>query len=237
MVASTLRIVTYNIHGQRDNRAALARVVRAEAPDIAIVQEGPRRLWWRHRRAELARRWGMFVVDGGEPAAGNVLLAGMRVRVHDTRCLLFPLHFGRHLRGAVVARCTVGVVPFLVCGTHLALDQAERCAQVRRLRAELAPADDRYGVIIGGDLNETSERPAWRILADGLVDAGGDDLTPTFPTRVPQHRIDALFVGASCQIRGYRVVDTPASRAASDHFPVLVDLVLPPAADGSDGCE
>lgn len=223
-----VRILTYNIHGQRDAATALDKVVRAAAPDVAVVQEGPRRILWRHRRARLAQRWDMVVADGGEPAAGNVLLVAPRVRVHDTRCVLFPLHVGRHLRGAVLAWCSVAGVPFLVCGTHLALDQEERCAQVRVLRTLLVA--DAVTSIVAGDLNETAERPAWRALVAGMTDAAGADTTPTFPARAPEHRIDVVFVDPACQVRGYRVVDTPASKVASDHLPVLVDLALPAAA-------
>ena len=42
-----LRVVSYNVHGQRDDVAALATVVRQLAPDVVIVQEGPRRFGWR----------------------------------------------------------------------------------------------------------------------------------------------------------------------------------------------
>ena len=38
-----LRVASYNIHTQRDDTVALAQVVREIAPDVLIVQEGPRR--------------------------------------------------------------------------------------------------------------------------------------------------------------------------------------------------
>ncbi len=43
-------------------------------------------------------------------------------------------------------------------------------------------------------------------------------------------RIDALFVDARITVVDYDVVDTPLTRRASDHFPVLVDLLLPATA-------
>jgi endonuclease/exonuclease/phosphatase family metal-dependent hydrolase len=42
----------------------------------------------------------------------------------------------------------------------------------------------------------------------------------------PQHRIDGVFSRAA-EVTSYRVVDTPDARAASDHFPVVVELTLP----------
>ena len=50
-----LRVLSYNVHGQRDDVAALGRLVRDLAPDIAIIQEAPRRFRWRQKCAQLAR--------------------------------------------------------------------------------------------------------------------------------------------------------------------------------------
>ncbi len=49
-----LRVVSYNVHSQRDDTAALAAVVRGPTPDVVIVQEGPRRFRWRQKSATLA---------------------------------------------------------------------------------------------------------------------------------------------------------------------------------------
>src|SRR5439155_27089952 len=65
-----LRVLSYNVHGQRDDRAALAAVVRGLAPDVAVIQEAPRRLRWRTRCADLARRLDLVHAGGGAPAVG-----------------------------------------------------------------------------------------------------------------------------------------------------------------------
>ncbi|PYC60794.1 endonuclease, partial [Micromonospora arborensis] len=59
-----LRVVSYNIHSQRDDTAALAAVVRAATPDVVIVQEGPRRFRWRQKSATLAEAFGLVVAAG-----------------------------------------------------------------------------------------------------------------------------------------------------------------------------
>jgi endonuclease/exonuclease/phosphatase family metal-dependent hydrolase len=82
-------------------------------------------------------------------------------------------------------------------------------------------------VIVGVDVNETSTGPAWRTVGGGLVDAAektGQSDFPTFPTRNPVRRIDAIFVDPSRPVLGYRVLDTPQTRIASDHFPLLADV-------------
>ncbi|WBB79968.1 endonuclease/exonuclease/phosphatase family protein [Micromonospora sp. WMMD882] len=223
-----LRVLSYNVHTQRDDTAALAEVVRAARPDVVIVQEGPRRFRWRARCAALAGSFGMVVGVGGLPALGNLLLTNLRVRVLDTHCQRFPLTPGRHLRGAAFAECVVGGARFVVAGSHLSTDPAERPAQARLFRAEIDAA--RWPVVAGADLNEGPDGPAWATVADGLTDAAvaadrADRLT--YSCAQPRRRIDAIFVDPRITVVDYDVVDTAQTRRASDHFPVLVDLLLP----------
>ncbi|MFC7548393.1 endonuclease/exonuclease/phosphatase family protein [Plantactinospora sp. GCM10030261] len=229
-----LRVMSYNVHSQRDDLAALAAAVRALAPDVVLVQEAPRRFRWRHGCAALAERLGMVVAVGGLPALGNLVLTTLRVRVHRTWTTRFPLTPGRHLRGAAFAECSVGPAPdgstvsrFVVVGSHLSLDPVERSSQAGLLRAELA--DVELPVIIGADVNERPDGAAWRTMADGLVDtavaAGRADVL-TFPCPTADRRIDAIFVDPRVQVVDCQVPDTEQIRRASDHYPVLADLLL-----------
>ncbi|MFC8618922.1 endonuclease/exonuclease/phosphatase family protein [Micromonospora purpureochromogenes] len=223
-----LRVVSYNIHSQRDDTAALAAVVREAAPDVVIVQEAPRRFRWRQRCATLAESFGLVVAAGGLPSLGNLLLTSLRVRVLATRCQRFPLTPGRHLRGAAYAECAVGGARFLLAGSHLSTDPAERPGQAALLKRELAGAD--LPVVLGADLNEGPDGEAWRTVGAGLTDAAvAADAADrhTYSCANPRRRIDALFVDPRVTVVGYDVVDTPLTRRASDHFPVLVDLLLP----------
>jgi len=229
-----LRVMSYNVHTQRDDVAALAEVVRAAAPDVLVVQEAPRRFRWRSKCAALARSFGMVVAAGGLPALGNLVVTTLRVRVHETRCLRFPLTPGRHLRGAAFVECSApdsdGTARFAVAGSHLSTDPAERPGQAELLKKAMGQAG--APLVFGGDLNEGPGGPAWRTLSDGLTDAAeatgcADRLT--FSCANPRDRIDALFVDPRITIARYDVIDTPLARRASDHFPILVDLELPPA--------
>ena len=107
MSGALLRVMSYNVHGMKDDRAALTGLIRDAAPDVLIVQEAPRRFRWRQKCAYLADEVGMVVAAGGLPSLGNLLLVSLRVAVHDTWCLRYPLTPGRHLRGAVFARGSV----------------------------------------------------------------------------------------------------------------------------------
>jgi len=218
----TLRVVSYNVHSLRDDRLALVRVVRDLAPDVLVLQEAPRRFWWRARCAALANAFGLVVAVGGAPGLGNLILTQVRVRVDQVWCQQFPLTPGRHLRGAAFARCAVAGRPFTVVGSHLATDPVERPEQARLLAeaAAAAPAP----VVLGADLNDEPGGPVWKALADHLTDPGG---AATFPATGPNRRIDAVLVGPGFEVVDQRVVDSPLARLASDHLPVVVDLRLP----------
>jgi endonuclease/exonuclease/phosphatase family metal-dependent hydrolase len=216
-----LRVATYNVHGLRDDRGALVEVVRDLDPDVLIVQEAPRRFRWRTRNAHLAHDLGLVYAAGGAPSLGNVILTSLRVRPLETWELRYPLTPGRHLRGAVFARCVVGGAPFVAVGSHLSLDAVERAAQARLLAKALADVD--VPVVLGADLNEPPGGPAWQALTEGLV---ATESGPTFPPS--GERIDAILVDPRITVTGYRVAPPGAAvQRASDHLPVVAELALP----------
>jgi len=219
-----LRVMSYNVHGLSDDRAALTALVRDLAPDVLVVQEAPRRFRWRHKSAALADDVGMVFAAGGLPALGNLILVNLRVRVAETWCLRYPLTPGRHLRGAAFVRGSVRGGSFTVSGSHLATDPAERPDQAALWKEALIAAAG--PVIAAGDLNEGPGGGAWRTVEDGLVSS--TEGRPTFPATLPARLIDGLFVTPDITIEKYEVVENDLARRASDHLPVLADLVLPP---------
>jgi endonuclease/exonuclease/phosphatase family metal-dependent hydrolase len=230
--SATVRLLSYNVHGGRDDRGMLARIIRDARPDVVVVQEGPRRFRWRTKAAELAHKWGLVYAAGGLPSLGNLVVVSHRVRVLDTWSLRYPLTPGRHLRGAVFARCAIETrvgtaVPFTVAGTHLATDDGERPRQATAFLDAIAGVSE--PVIAALDVNEPPDRPSWHLLTDKLDDAAairGDD-RPTFPSGAPDRRLDAVFVDRRCTIMSYDVLGVPGTAAASDHRPVLADIRVP----------
>ena len=218
-----LRVMSYNVHGLADDRAALVSLIRDLEPDVLIVQEAPRRFRWRHKCAALADDAGLVVAAGGMPALGNLLLVNMRVAVHETWCTRFPLTPGRHMRGAAFARGSVRGGRFTLSGSHLATDPAERPSQAAVWKEQLSAIEG--PVIVAGDLNEGPGGGAWRMVEDGLSTAA--ESAPTFPASLPARRIDGIFVSTDITIEKYEVVDDERALSASDHLPVIADLVLP----------
>lgn len=223
-----LRVLSYNVHGMRDDRAALTGLVRELAPDVVVVQEAPRRFRWRSKCAAIAADCGMVVAEGGLPSLGNLIMVTLRVRVLESWSLRYPLTPGRHMRGAAFARCEAGGAVFTVSGSHLATDPVERPQQAALWKEALAAVEG--PLVAGGDLNDEPDGQAWRTVAGGLTDtalAAGGTAGPTYPATLPRKRIDALFVSPGIEVTRYEVVENDASRRCSDHLPVLAELLLP----------
>jgi len=222
-----LRVVSYNIKGWSGDAAALTATVRGLAPDVLVLQEVLRwsdpRTWF----IDLAGRFGMARAFGGLTACGNAVLTSSAVTVDGRRTVRYPLTLTESPRAAVLVRCSIRGVSFVAAGSHLSTDAALRLKQAAVMKNALNAAD--APVVVGVDLNETSTGQAWRTVGGGLVDAAdktGQSDIPTYPTGHAVRRIDAVFVDPSHHVLGYEVVDTPQTRAASDHFPVLADVVL-----------
>ena len=209
-----MRVLTWNVRSLRDDPRGVARVLREVAPDIALIQEAPRLWRWRSKCARLARESGLVVVTGGRPAAGNLLLCAMRVRVESSSDVLLPKRPRLHRRGAVVAVLDVGGQRLSVLGTHLDLDPTARLGSALRLR------ESAYD-LIGADVNEEPGGPAWTALSRGMVDAAAG-LGPTFSVASPRRRIDALFVGPGWRASTCEVVECGP---VSDHKPLVAGLV------------
>jgi endonuclease/exonuclease/phosphatase family metal-dependent hydrolase len=109
---------------------------------------------------------------------------------------------------------------------HLGLDADERAAHVQRVLGSLPPD---VPAVVAGDLNEPPGGPSWQALAARATDRG-EGSGVTFSTARPRRRIDAVLVDPALEVASYGF---PAGFseadvfAASDHRPVLAEIVLP----------
>jgi endonuclease/exonuclease/phosphatase family metal-dependent hydrolase len=223
----------------RDDTDALARVVRACAPDLVLVQEAPRFFRWRKKLARLASDTGLVILSGGAPAAGPALLCSLRATVERTDDVLLPLTPGLHRRGLAAAVVRFGAARLGVLSCHLSLDAAERRAQAGLLLKHLDGLGAPHAVA-GGDLNEEPGAPAFDQLAQSLRDCRAQapwGAEHTSPAVGPRRRIDALFATPGVEVLGCGVpADLPGVHpadlvAATDHLPVLAALRIPAAGD------
>ncbi|MGP3971552.1 endonuclease/exonuclease/phosphatase family protein [Streptomyces sp. 6N223] len=233
----------------RDDTAALARVIRACAPDVLCVQEAPRFFRWRQHAARLGRATGLTYVSGGAPSCGTMIMSTLRPAVEHAEDVTFPLTRGLHRRGLAMAVLRFGsggppgnggvaagggadAARLGVISCHLSLQRAERYEQGRLLLRHLdalgAPA-----AVVAGDINERPGGRTFRMLAGRLTDAWaaapeGGEFTST--ASEPHQRIDAVFCTPSVEVVGCGVpaalpgLDPADLRRATDHLPVLATL-------------
>jgi endonuclease/exonuclease/phosphatase family metal-dependent hydrolase len=232
-----LRVLSYNVRSLRDGAERVAAVIRQCAPDVVCVQEAPRFLRWRAKAARLATSCGLYVVTGGARAAGNLILADLRVRVVRSRDVLFTRTPGLHRRGVALAVLEVAGVRVAVAGTHFSLDAAERIRQASTVLGQLRRLAAPHAVLCG-DINESPAGPAWYMLLAELCDTypsapwGGEH---TSPAADPRDRIDAVFASPDIHVlRAGVPLDVRGLGSASDHRPVLAELKLPGAHGHAD---
>ncbi|NUR62761.1 MAG: endonuclease [Catenulispora sp.] len=233
-MAESFRVLSYNVRSLRDDRTALARVVRACRPDLMCVQESPRFFGWRRAARAMAAQFGLGVVTGGADASGNLLLAGERVRVEAKETLYLRHRRGLHLRGMALAAITIAGHRFTVASTHLSLDGDQRQDQAGEVLEQLADFAEREQApsqVLCGDFNSHPDSVEWGTLTSRLADAWqvaphGEEFTST--ARNPYQRLDAVFVSPDVTVLRAGVptdlVGQADLAAASDHRPVLAVL-------------
>ena len=223
-MSTTLRLLSYNVRSLRDDRMAVSAVIRACSPDVVCVQEAPRFLRWRSKRAALARESGL-VVATADRIGGLAILTSIRANVRDRRFVRLSKRPRLHQRVLVFVDVEVGGVLWRVGSIHFSLDATERCQHLDEIFSALP--DDGVPLVLAGDVNETPGEPAWASLSTRLLDAyvaaplGDGD---TYSARAPHKRIDGIFVDPAVTVVSCGVPDVPGVAQASDHRPVLGEL-------------
>ncbi|MEU5216169.1 endonuclease/exonuclease/phosphatase family protein [Streptomyces sp. NPDC020807] len=233
--SAVLRVLSYNIRSMRDDEDALARVIRACAPDVVFAQEAPRFFRWRKHAARLAAKSELVMLSGGATAAGPLLLCSLRATVERTEDVLLPRTPGLHRRGlaTAVVRFAGARVGLISC--HLSLAKDERYAQAGLVLERVAALGTPY-TLVAGDLNERPGGPAFTRLGTRLRDGwterpwGGEN---TWPPSAPDRRIDAILATPGVEFLGCGVpqhLDPTDLRTATDHLPVLAAVRVPATA-------
>ena len=239
-----LRIMTYNVHAcvgmdERLDVRRIARVISQSQADIVALQEldvRRARSGFRDQAEEIARLLEMqchfhpaWALE--EENYGDAILS--RVPLELVRAGELPSKSDRHEpRGAiwVEAQLEPGLNVQII-NTHLSLYPAERYLQTEALANDwVRPAKERGTTIVCGDFNAMPSSSSYRILNQVTRDVQKYGVrgrtTPTYFSPKPLARIDHIFVTDDVGIEDAHVIDTRLARVASDHLPLVADLVV-----------
>ncbi len=231
MSAARFRLASWNIHRCIGSDGVMshsrcAQVLGEIDADIVVLQEvestpGRADDALEYLAAATASRAvaGATMVSG-DSHYGNALLTRMpveAVRRHDISIA------GREPRGALDVDLRLGGASIQLVATHLGLRPSERRAQVEAL-VPLFREESRSLVLLAGDLNEwflwgRPLRRLHRIFSD----------TPhrrSWPARLPLFALDRIWANPGRSLSRLAVHQTPLSRIASDHLPLVADISL-----------
>ncbi len=238
-----LRLLTWNIHkciGGVDRRYDPRRTAEALAhfqADVVLLQEvdgGVARSNGDHQVDLLGdlcgfdhRTWFPNVDIRGGGAYGNAILS--RYPIVETRNVDVSVRWKKK-RSVLHAICRVrqGDVDrtLHVFNMHLGLAQYERRIQLQTFLDShpFRHLDAHTPVVVGGDLNDV-----WGSLGSWLTPAAfrGVDRKPrTFPAWAPMRSLDAIYVRGDLALERLERGETDLAKRASDHRPLLADVVI-----------
>jgi hypothetical protein len=180
---TALRLLSVDAQDFGRDRAALARAIAAAEVDVACVHGAPHLLRWRSICAAIGRQSGLVVVTGGRLAGANLLLSGLGVDVTAVADLTFSGGSVLTPAGAAIAALRLRGVEFVLAGTTLVGNAAERLAQVRQLQTAIdglvpgappavvsALGSDRPGTAAWQALVEYRVGVVERLFVDGRLD-------------------------------------------------------------------
>jgi endonuclease/exonuclease/phosphatase family metal-dependent hydrolase len=243
-----LRLMTYNVHGCRgmDGKYAphrIARVIARERPDVVCLQELDQArtrsggidqvaVIARQLRADYRFHAAAEVDDG---RFGNAVLSAFPIRFVAAGALPFAERAKEVLnledRGVLWVELALNGAAIQILNTHLSILQHERRLQVEALLGAqwLGHPDCRGPVILAGDFNASPDSWSVRRVESRLrnvvpPDRDDRDLR-TWSGRMPLRRIDHVFVGEEVRVEALHVPRNRLSRVASDHLPMVVDLI------------
>lgn len=241
-----LRVATYNVRGcvgidGRRSETRIADVIATLDVDVVGLQE----LDLNRRRSAGIDQAGLIAEQLGwerffHPALrkadeqyGDAILSRWPMRLRQARELpSVTTVVCPESRAAIWVEIDAPAGTVQVINTHLGLGRRERFMQAQLLAGpewlEKLSADD--AVILMGDFNSWPGSAVYRLLTQKLRDARRL-VSPTpslraFPTRLPLLAVDHVFVNERLHVNNIAVMRNPQTRVASDHFPVVADLVV-----------
>lgn len=235
-----LRLATYNIHKCRgmDGRTRVDRIAEVLASleaDVIALQEvvgsGPEE---EGQAAALGAKLGMgWAMDSVRllrgKAYGNVVLSHLPID-HSHTCDLSCDK--REPRGCMRVDVNVHGQILHVFNVHLGTAVFERRKQAPRLAEFVVDAEVPGPKVLLGDFNEWVKGLTSKTLGSMLE---GVDLShhlrrrKTYPGVLPMFHLDHIYVAGGLVVDKVTLPRTKLTMVASDHLPLVADVVMPEA--------
>jgi endonuclease/exonuclease/phosphatase family metal-dependent hydrolase len=230
---STVRIMTWNIHGtvganpRFDLAAAVALIQRWDADIVALQEVDSRRAMacGSNPFAVLLAALGTHGIDAksittADGEYGQMLISRWPIATSEIHDLSYP---EREPRRAVRAEITTPLGPVRIIATHLGLAIRERRSQAKAL-IDIAGGSTMTTIVVG-DFNDWFWPGSVRSALSRELP--GYTRYRSFPSWLPLLRLDRVYCRpATALIRSY--IDVTA-RACSDHLAVIADVAPSPA--------
>jgi endonuclease/exonuclease/phosphatase family metal-dependent hydrolase len=228
---------------RRRSEARIAEVIAEMSVDIVALQEldlGRRRSAGADQTKMIAERLGWYshfhpAMRRDDEHYGNAILS--RYRLTFRRAVELPgkpPFFCRENRAAIEVNVETNLGTVHIINTHLGLGWRERFVQAQLLTSagwRAAIVGD-TPLILLGDFNSLRGSRPYRTLTRQLRDVReliqATGSVRTFPTRFPVLAVDHIFVNRAIQPLSLIVHCSPLARIASDHFPLMAELLLSP---------
>ena len=239
-----LRVATYNVHGcvgidGRRSEARIAEVIAKLEVDIVGLQEldlGRARSAGVNQAALIAQELGwnhLFqpAMRKADEHYGNAVISRFPVRLHRVCELVGQgTWYCRETRVALWADVETQAGAVHVITTHLGLGRNEGARQAQQLASDewLGSAANDRPLVLLGDFNSLPGGRAHRAVATRLREVRAllrSGRHRTFPTRFPTFAVDHIFVNEALRPLALRVHRDPVARVASDHYPLVAELV------------
>jgi endonuclease/exonuclease/phosphatase family metal-dependent hydrolase len=229
------RIATYNIHRcvGRDgieNSGRIAAVLREINADIVALQEvtsyheaAGDMLGYLAAEVEMEPIGG-FTLTAAGAHYGNALLSKLPVSAIKRINISVA---AREPRGVIQAAFGLNRQTIILWATHLGLGIRERHLQVKELLKIIHAANADVGILLG-DFNEwlSWSRPLRALHRWFTTPHSTPQVPATFPSRRPLLRLDRIWIRPAERLTTLRAHSTELSRVASDHLPLVADIIL-----------
>ncbi|MEZ6129990.1 MAG: endonuclease/exonuclease/phosphatase family protein [Planctomycetaceae bacterium] len=241
-----LRVLTYNTHhcigmDGKCRPKRIADVIAESAADVVALQEmddNRARTNFCDQAGEIAAQLGMYhrffpVWSEAGERYGLAVLSKVPMQLVREETLTDADHrTRREARGAMWVTVETDDGPVHVLNTHLGLRAKERLSQVDMLLGEhwVAGIPSREPVILCGDFNAGPKSEVMRRLQMRFHCAQqiANDYRPqaTFASVLPLRRIDYILLSRHLVVDSVEVIRNHATSVASDHLPVLADVLV-----------